>query len=524
MSEKTNKKYSFTKSLKKSMEHYLNSLQKESESTKLLSSKLYIFENKGSLDRVKTFISNKTNMFSFDKLIYLNNLKEELLSYVRAIEGINSNLILSNIGKKLLLTQIVEKLRENSEKESYVKKLINITKFISDVAKLITELKSIYYKTHYNKEHKTFDVDKLEEIVFSQIHNNNVVSKNKYKDIAQVIRKYEEKKKELKLIDKEDTIIQTIHYLSSTNKKIKLNNLEVSGIIIPAMFTMSIFDIDLLSTLSSNLSCELHITLFDCETNLYLREYLNHLGFVEKPLGNPKESSPITKLTNELFNDESSNTPNILTNDEINYLPKNIKLIENSTRENEVNTIAKIIKEKLREEKDLNPDEIMIILPDLNNYKSYLKHTFKNFGVDIFISEGEDLFNSKLIYTLLNVLELKLYGFRYSDFIKLIKSNYVYIREEGKYTRNYTTIIENFFRERRIDEKYFDKQIEEYINKRRKNTEHKNSNRYLNELEEALIYIRKVRKIFDSNDSDNDTTYKLPKPNVKHNFYDIVKA
>lgn len=517
MSKKTNKRFRFTSSLSKVMEQYLEKLKKETESSKLLYSKLFIFDNKSAFDRVKNYLTNSST-FSFNRLIYLDNLKDELLSYIRAEEGTNSNLMLSNIGKKILLTQIAEDLKIDKKKGSYIKKLINLTKFIADISKFITELKSIYHKNFYDNKNKIFNVDKLENIVFSQIVNEN--TKNKYMDIAEIFRRYENTKNELNLIDKEDIIIQTIDYLNS-NKKIKLSNLSnIEKIIIPAMFTISTFDIDLLSAFSSNLSCELDITLFDCETNQYLRDYLKNTNFIEETsLTNLNQLSSLTKISIGLFNENSLDIDNFIEND-FSALPEKLKFINNTTYEAEIITIAKLIKEKLRNDENLNLDEIMLIVPNLNNYKTYLKYIFKKLGIDIFISEGENLSNPKLIYTLLNILELKLYGFRYSDFIKLIKSNYVFIREKGKYTKNYAVIIENFFKERRIDEKYFDRQIENYIKNKRENSEF-NNNKYLNELEEALSHVKKVKKILYPN---NERSYKLPNPNEKHTFYDITKA
>lgn len=547
MNKKLSKIYEITSSLYSPIELYLNNIIESFDYLNILFSNLIILPNKKVLNRVREYLGENLSNYPIGYILTLKELKEKVLAYIRVEEKLNKNYALSKIGKHLIISKIVGEIKnEYSEKSitgNYLNKLISPSKFVNDIQDFIKTLKTAFYKlfstsnviddgvdTHYNasillqnKWSEEF-IKKIEKTIFKELYKN---SHDKYNDIFEIINRYEKEKDRFKLMDDEDMLIQTINHL---NTKVSLDSPyfnRIKNIYVFGLYDLSLLDANLLNTLATCLDANIKLSIYKSKSNKYLFKYLTELDFQQEEIKIDDykklnaRSSPLYELSSLLFDDESLlNQKNINEIKSIDFT-NNINFIEKNNREEEVKTVAKIIKSIFRTNKNINPEDILIIAPNLSSYKSFLKNIFTDIGIDIHISGGESLLNSKLIYVLLNILELKLYNFRYSDFIKLVKSNYVFIRKkDGIYTREYSSIIENFFSERKISEYNFVNQIEGYIEKREKYNKTNNiqTDNTLNKLKEAVEYIYRVKDIF----YNKENGLSFPKPDKKLDFYDLI--
>lgn len=472
---------------------------------------IVIVPDRRVFDKIKSCLYNKIDAFSTNNIFTLNDIKNMFTSNMRAEAGINEKYLLNDTGKRLIIKNIVEDIKKEYNKDksisygSYINSLVNHNKLINDIILLVSTIKSAYniYKNH--DDIFKFAVDKLASENFS---------KNKYNDIKEIIKRYKNNLKKLNHIDNEDITIDTVEWLKNNKAKYmpfkNIKNIHLTGV-----FNTRMIDLELINAVAESYDCDISITLYKGKSNTHITEYLSQKGF-KAYAGDKNPSSDNNKDMSILIKSLFSNDPTKRYNINISNIKERLQPVELNGKFDEVLYTGKMIKD-LMLDKNINPEDILITASNINDYKIYIKDVFNKIGVDVFVSAGENILNSKLVYVLLNIIELKLFGFRYSNFIKLVKSNYVFIKEDGKFTRNYAYEIEKFFADRKIDELHFDSQIKKYIEK------HKNNPKYsytISNLENALNYIMLVKKIFEKSDSED----RLPEADEKTDFYDIAGA
>jgi ATP-dependent helicase/DNAse subunit B len=486
------------------------------QDTGLMFNEVIVLPNQKAMDRVKSTLSQEAGDYSMSNLTTIDRLIQDTLGYIRAESGINRDFLLSPVGKKHLLHNIIADIKREAQEDNsskvgrYLSRLLSPNRFIYDIAGLISKIKASYHKLTGRDTEGYFDSDRIIPLLY-KLHRGKL-SEEKFTDIAFIIKRYEERKSELSLKDKEDMLIQSIYYLRSTPKMDSVFLRNINRIQVCGVHILSPIHIDFLDALSSNMVCELKITMYAGKSNTHLIGYMKELGFTGE-VGMAYESV-LHDLSHNLFKSDMGIEPIINVDD----VSERLNLIESPVMEDEVISVSKKVKQLLREGK-AEPEDILIVSSQLPLYKNMIRSTMSRMGIEVHISAGETLGTQKLVYVLLAILELKLNRFQYSDFIKLIKSNYVFVRKEGEYTRRYADVIEEFFANRKIDEDYFIQQMESYIKKVEQEDE-ENSRRYrIEELSKVVEYANMVKALLFT--SDDDELPALPDSEEKVDFYDI---
>jgi ATP-dependent helicase/nuclease subunit B len=512
------KTYTLTNSLYSSMEKTIGEVILKSRAkrgTGLMFDEVIVLPNQKVMDRVKSTLSQKAGDYSMSNLTTIDRLIQDTLGYIRAESGVNRDFLLSPVGKKHLLHNIIVDIKREAQEDNstkggrYLSRLLSPNRFIYDVSGLISKVKASYHKLTGRYTEGYFDPNRITPLL-NKLHRGKL-SEEKFTDIDLIIKRYEERKTELSLKDNEDMLIHSIHYLRSIPKidsafLRNINRIQVCGI-----HTLSTIHIDFLDALSCNMGCELQITMYAGKSNTHLINYMKELGFTSKM--EMAYESVLHNLSHNLFKSDMGIEPTI----DVDAVSERLNLIECPVMEDEVIAVSKKVKQLLREGK-AEPEDILIVSSQLPLYKNMIRSTMGRMGIDVHISAGETLGTQKLVYVLLAILELKLNRFQYSNFIKLIKSNYVFVRKEGEYTRRYADVIEEFFANRKIDEDYFIQQIETYIKKVEQEDE-ENSRRYrIEELSKVVDYANMIKALLFPSDDDLPA---LPDSEEKVDFYDI---
>ena len=301
-----------------------------------------------------------------------------------------SNILLSNAGKSMLLTNIIEKHRENLNVLGKTDKNLDL------IIRMITELK---------KNNVTTDI--IEQKIYN-IEDNYL--KLKLKDINLLYTEFN-KEIENRYLDDDDllTIVKDNIKQSTMLKNSYVFIDEFAG------FTKQEYGIieELL-----NLANEVNITI--CTDSLEERNFAENDIFTE----NKKTISKLKNIADS--NDINILQPIELSNvyryksKELKYLVENLYSTNTSKYENdcediklflannnysEVEYVANNIIELVRD-KGYKYKDISIITKEAENYSSLIKSIFKKYNIPVFIDEKKELNQNILVKYIISILDI----------------------------------------------------------------------------------------------------------------------
>jgi len=333
----------------------------------------------------------------------------------------NGKIHLSNIGKSIIIYDVIDSLKKN------MNFLSNSDKNLDLATRMITEF----------KKHNV----KLEDFEFVKEKTDEKYFKLKLEDSQKILEKYQERIAQ-NYIDEADSL------------EILANNIEKSNLFNDAVFFIDEFAgftpneyqvIEKLCTIASELTITLCTDSLEnvenIEENLF---YFNNLTG-EKLLEIAKRNGCFIDKVNL---EESKR----YESEEIGLLEKNIyklnneKFLKNTSDinlfiaknlESEVENVAREILKLVRQE-NYRFRDIAVVCNNIDSYSSDIKAVFENFEIPVFIDEKKDINNNILMKYIVSLLNIITSNFSYESMFSYIKSGMLDLEKDDIY------ILENY--------------------------------------------------------------------------------
>ena len=374
------------------------------------------------------------------------------------VGGILNNSI-SNTGKAMLLTNIIEKQKENLKFLGKTDKNLDLT------LRMITELKK-----------NNVGVELLEENL-KDIEDNYL--KLKLEDVKLLYSEFN-KETENKYLDDDDL-------LSLVKDKIKISTMfKDSHIYIDEFAGFTKQEYGIIEELL-NIANEVNISI--CTDSLEQSEFLENNIFLE----NKKTISKLIKIANS--GKIKILEPVILSNscryksEELKHLVENLYALNNQRYEreckdiklflannnySEIENVANNIVELVRDE-GYRYKDISIITKETSEYSSLIKSIFSKYNIPVFIDEKKDLNQNILVKYIIAILDIFSKSLSMETIFNYLKIGFTNIKDEDIF------ILENYCKKTGITG------VKKFISEWTIVTESKEDIEKLNELRKQII-------------------------------------
>lgn len=337
---------------------------------------------------------------------------------------------LPELSKKLLIKKVID---ENPNLFKVFTKVKETNGFIDKLYNYIT----------------TFDEVKIDSEKIEELYKENDFTKSKIVELIQIYNKVKEEVN-TKFVTSTDELA---FYISSINKQgIQGTNLDRVSIFFDGYNNFTKMEYSFIeAVLKAGINITIVIDLdveqatsktsdiFDVSNYTY-----NYCIKLAKKLGINLEVIKLEKSLNNTKDDISWLGKNIFDISRNLYQDKskNIKIHLASNTYDEIKYIAKDIKKNISE-KNLRYNDHIIYTNDLDTYSTAICKIFESYGIHVTIGISSDIKNSSIITYILNLLDIVLNGFGYSNqsaVINLLKTNLLEIEETDIYNfENYIT-------------------------------------------------------------------------------------
>ncbi|MFZ1290547.1 MAG: PD-(D/E)XK nuclease family protein [Melioribacteraceae bacterium] len=248
--------------------------------------------------------------------------------------------------------------------------------------------------------------------------------KLKAQDIASIYESYSAKCKNLSAYEIGDIYNDII----SANKNdisisFKIIYKDVSHILIDGFDEFTNLEMEIIEKLNEIVNSNLSISfdyfnenenLFSHLSQIYIR--LSQLGFnqIKKNTfdGNFKFRE---KLRNELFNQVELKE---------SEFKDNVTKIYTKNRSEEIESIAKIIKELILEE-NIQPENICLVFNIIGNYSSKVRDVFNKYGIPINLTDRIQLKSSSPVVAAISLMELLEGDYHYNDILRVLTNGFI---------------------------------------------------------------------------------------------------
>lgn len=232
-----------------------------------------------------------------------------------------------------------------------------------------------------------------------------------YTEIGYIYEKYENKLKELNLVDREESFMKSLEILK---KDISFFN-GLDFIIIDYFFDFRPQELELLKEITKT-NCSIYINMpFNRRENFKTftktLDFLSNMGFTMERI-EEREKDQFEELASIIFSEDNS----------VIEWEKPLNVIKAANGYLEVKKIAEEIKKYQLKGTDLK--DMAIVLTNSESYKDKIFQVFEEERIPLTLDKDINLIEIPLLKELINVLETKKYKMDKRSIINRIKSNY----------------------------------------------------------------------------------------------------
>lgn len=278
------------------------------------------------------------------------------------------------------------------------------------------------------------------DILEAELKETGESEAKKLNDMFRVYIKYEQELRENELVD-EAGISREIAYLLSNNHKIfKKIFPEVELVVVSGYDVFSAYNFKIIDSIASVEDVDAYVAL---ELNLSNKGLFGHLienyqNFMDSGF------QVVSGITEKVDQYRALFSHNLFSEDEVSEkrgLANKISLIKTKTREDEVETIAKLIKNAVTEVSatsatvertalSVKKSEIRIGLTfyQLETYAPLIREIFPIYGIPFNMDTGYELANSPVVVSILSLLEAVEEDFSRRNVLRALKTPYFSFR------------------------------------------------------------------------------------------------
>ncbi len=389
----------------------------------------------GSID-LDFLINGKINSESINELLLIVPTNRKIRSLKREIISLTPNLSISKMNLETLGTFATNFLFKNNS---------NANRVLSEAASAILLKQSfqeveLKYFSLYKKEIPHGTLDRIRDVI-SEYKKQGISSadikkesdlltgteKIKAEDIASIYENYLNKCKNLNVKEIGDIYNEVIRiYESNFNDIFRELYSDVDLIVVNGFDEFTSPEIEIINSLAGVKNSSLYISFDYYSYNPLLFSHLDkcYKKLVKKGFKTIQDVSPALKnkfqseIREKLFTAKKKN--------KINAFENSITKIIAASRENEVELIAKEVKELILEKK-VEPQKICIVFNLIKKYSPFVRDAFSVFGIPFNLTDRTQLSASSPVISIINVLEIIENDFYYKNIFRALNGGYLKI-------------------------------------------------------------------------------------------------
>ncbi len=420
---------------------------------------MYIYYKKHPRTDLEQEIVKRIELKKFNSFIYIVPTRRKVRFLTRELLELTPNKTIPQLNIFTIGDLAVKIFQEVLESWNPI--TTSIQYFL--IKKIISESTLTYFQTKGKYIHNGVIeliisvISRLKELGISeedfkqQIENIETRKKPKLQDISHIYSEYQKLLRRLLLYDLGEIYLIINKYNQDDFNKIFLNIFPaVNFLLISGFNEFTQPELDLIEKLSTVANLDVNVTLDFNKVNPEIFENLQktHQRLIELEFKYIDEDH---SKTNSHFTENVKK--NLFQNSrEHKLFVENVYCISAIDRRDEIETIARIIKNKIFHTPEIDLSKICIAINDINKYSNLIREIFFSYGIPVNITDRFYLKNSPVIISIISILQLINSDFFYKDLFNVLSSPYLDFGnidtnnlrrtlEELKITRGYDKIF-----------------------------------------------------------------------------------